>query len=134
MSDRDNFIDPPPKYDGYAYLATAYSHPNYVVRQTRYKVAVDVCARLVVGGFHILSPIVHWHPVAVVKSLPTDAEFWWDLNEAYLKGADFLFVLDDLNWQTSVGVSKESAWALDHNLTSYLLTFSANGATFQKLD
>ncbi len=55
------------------------------------------------------SPIVHSHHVAQAHGLPTDWEFWREINHRWLSLAGQLWVLHDSDgaWATSDGVADE---------------------------
>lgn len=49
--------------------------------QRRYEKALDACAELMRAGAHVLSPIVHSHPIAMSHAMPTDYGYWRALDE-----------------------------------------------------
>ena len=61
-------------------------------------------------GYLIYSPIISFHEVAAQHSLPTDAGFWWRINEGMLEKVDGLIVLAEGPFEESTGVGAERAW------------------------
>lgn len=92
---------------GFSYVASPYSDPNPAVRQARYEAAVAFVAWCYASGWVVYSPIVHSHPPALVAELPTDAAFWWRVNETMLAVATEVLVLKIPGWDRSKGVAQE---------------------------
>jgi len=91
----------------YIYLASPYTHSDEKVMEDRYNAVVDAVAFLTNGKYHVYSPILHFHPVAVKHSLPRDAEFWRESNEIMLYPAGLMYVLAIPGWDESKGVRHE---------------------------
>lgn len=90
------------------YLASPYSHPDQLVRKTRYLLAMQCCAALINGSrAHVWSPIVHCHIMAEDYDLPTDAEFWKEYGFDFLRRADKMLILAIPGWNESKGVKME---------------------------
>ena len=89
------------------YLASPYNHESEGVRQKRYEANVRVLADLLHSGKITFSPIVHHHPVAVLRDLGRGFEFWRKVDVEYLKRCDVLIVLMLDGWQEAIGVKKE---------------------------
>lgn len=89
------------------YLAQPYSHPDEQMRQARYEIAMRVCANLMMRGYDVYSPIVHWHEVARQFDMPTDATFWRHHNLKVLSLCSTLAILKSPGWQKSVGLRYE---------------------------
>jgi hypothetical protein len=103
------------------YLASPYSHPDSGVREQRY---YDVCLaskELALKGHPIVSPIAHWHPIAVMYGLPTDAKFWWNLDRDYIDSAREVWVYTIDGWRTSEGVKMETEYAENEGYTLSLV-------------
>jgi Domain of unknown function (DUF1937) len=88
------------------YLASPYSHPNPMVRETRFEAACRTTARLIQAGQTVFSPIVHGHPL-VHYGLPTDWSFWQRFGKEHLQRCDDVLVLQIDGWQESEGVQAE---------------------------
>ncbi|MBS0210422.1 MAG: DUF1937 family protein [Planctomycetes bacterium] len=97
------------------YLASPYSHPSTAVRERRFEEACRAAATLLRSGLVVFSPIVHSHPIAGL-GLPTNWEFWSQIDRAYLARCDVLAVLTLAGWQDSVGVQAEIAFARELGL------------------
>jgi hypothetical protein len=93
------------------YLSSPYSHDDPAVREERYHAAMATAASLVQKNFFVISPIVHWHSVALAHQLPTDFEFWKLYNEELIKRCDAVFLLAIPGWEDSVGVAIELQFA-----------------------
>lgn len=73
----------------------------------RYADALHYTAGAIRKGHHIYSPIVHFHPMAAMHSMPRDIDFWWDISKNMIERADAVWVLMLEGWQNSIGVMKE---------------------------
>lgn len=96
------------------YLASPYSHPDRIVRETRYLEAVKAAGRLMKErpGCAVFSPIAHSHMIAEMTRLPGDFEFWQAQDVGYIDlWATRLAVLKLDGWQESRGVMAEIARA-----------------------
>lgn len=91
----------------FIYLASPYSHYNIDVMQKRYEDAVTATVKLLKANITVFSPIVHFHPLALLHDLPKDADFWLQHNLPFLKASCGLYVLMLPGWQESKGVAKE---------------------------
>lgn len=89
------------------YLASPYTDDDYKVMQRRYELTRDFCAKATKHGHSIISPICHWHPIAVSNSLPGDYKFWWEWNLQILRVCIALWVLKLEGFSRSEGVKKE---------------------------
>mgnify|MGYP002782450901 CR=1 FL=1 len=88
------------------YLASPYAHPDPRVRERRFQEACRASAALLRAGVVVFSPIAHSHPIANY-GLPTDWEFWSQVDREYLARCDLLAVLTIPGWRESVGVQAE---------------------------
>lgn len=89
------------------YLASPYSHPDPLIRKTRFLLAEQVTAQLLIRRQWVYSPIVHCHELAMRHELPGDFEFWRDYNFAMLRRCERLIVLVIPGWSDSAGVKGE---------------------------
>lgn len=55
----------------------------------------------------LYSPIVHFHNIAQIHGMPTDADFWWEINKIVLDKSDEMQVLMMEGWDKSIGVALE---------------------------
>jgi hypothetical protein len=110
--------DHPTPGDGYWYMAGPYSDSI----EERYKQHLDAAAILTRTKLTIYSPIIHYHALAQIYSMPTDAAFWSEHNRNMLLSSKGVILLCLVNWADSKGVrgelnlSKEKSipvWALD---------------------
>ena len=88
------------------YLASPYSHSDPAVREQRNRVACQTAAALLRAGHATFSPIVHSHPL-VEHGLPTEWEFWQQVDRRFLAACDVVVVLMLDGWRESVGVQTE---------------------------
>jgi len=88
------------------YLASPYSHPDPLVRATRFDAACRATAKLIRTGRAVFSPIVHGHPL-VRFGLPTDWKFWQRFDAEHLRRCDEVLVLQIDGWRESEGVRAE---------------------------
>lgn len=98
------------------YLASPYSHSQPDIQTQRYWTAVHACGVLLSKNIHVFSPIVHCHPIALGKDLPTDAEFWKEYNMNFLVACSSLTVIDIPGWRESLGVQWELSIAEARNI------------------
>lgn len=92
------------------YVASPYSDPNPARMEERYAVTRAHVAKLANLGFFAYSPIVYFHPLATLYTMPKDAEFWWPFNQEMLVKSESLTVLCLPGWDKSVGVAREIEW------------------------
>lgn len=92
------------------YLASPYSSSEPGLAAHRFHMTEYYVAKYMQQNFAIFSPIVHCHALAENYNLPTDAQYWWGYNKAFLEKADELWVLRLLGWEESKGVRVETAW------------------------
>jgi len=98
------------------YLASPYSHPDPAVMQARFEAAARATGELMKAGHVVYSPIAHNHPIAQLCDMPTGWEFWKRLDLAVLERCDKLIVLMLDDWDASVGVNDETAFALSRGM------------------
>lgn len=89
------------------YLASPYSHPDPVIKKTRFLLAEQCTASLMNQGVLVWSPIVMCYDITQKFDLPDDAEFWKRYNYDFIRRSDGIYVLDIEGWQESKGVQME---------------------------
>lgn|SRR4030067_468112 len=91
----------------YIYLASPYTDKDPQVRELRYEIVEKIAASLMQQGFHIFSPIVHCHPMAVKYSLPKEIDFWHEYDRMMLSKSALVLVARIDGWRESKGVAFE---------------------------
>lgn len=89
------------------YLASPYSHPDPVIKKTRFLIAQEATANLIRVGHFVWSPIVHCYEMAQRHTMPDDAAFWKAYNFDFIRRSEGVFVLDIEGWRESKGVIME---------------------------
>ena len=85
------------------YLAIPYSgQEDYSFRKANYQAGI-----LMDQGYVVYSPISHTHPIANECHLPTDWEYWKNIDESFLSWCDILYVYCLPGWKDSKGVQAE---------------------------
>jgi Domain of unknown function (DUF1937) len=108
--DKEKFIlFPRPDLAGkFIYLASPYTHPDNIVRETRFLEAVRAAACLFnqrqISNF---SPVAYTHSIAVRYGLPAEWEFWADYDTTMISLAAELWVLCLPGYSQSMGVQTE---------------------------
>ena len=93
------------------YVASPYSHPDESIRENRYVEVRKYVYELIKIGEFAYSPIVYAHELSKNHKLPTDALWWQNFNENFMKRSDVChFYLMD-GWKQSHGMSLELAFA-----------------------
>lgn len=108
------------RWDFY-YLATPYSYPDKTVMEQRYRDAIKITAHLMKQGYVIFSPIVHNHPIALAHNLPTDMEFWYNIDTRILANARGMYVADMDGWRESKGMKLEMDFCDQHGIPYEIL-------------
>lgn len=103
------------------YLASPYTDQSADIRASRYKAVSLVAYELNKAGIPIISPISHWHPVAVDHDLPTDSDTWATINKGWLAQSSCVAILCLPGWTDSRGVMLEIDWANELSLPIVLL-------------
>jgi hypothetical protein len=98
------------------YLASPYSHWCPLVRWWRWFQACRAAAKLIAQGWHVYSPIVNGHCLAVFGRLPKDWGFWKKVDSCEIITSDQVWVLRLKGWSKSKGVRAEIALARTLNL------------------
>lgn len=89
------------------YLASPYSHPDPVIKKTRFLLVEQCTAALINQGHLVWSPIVHCYEMAKKFTMPDDAEFWKSYNFDFIRRCDAMYLLKIDGWQESKGVMME---------------------------
>lgn len=104
------------------YLASPYSHPDSLIRKTRFLIAEQFIAHCH-DTMHVVpfSPIVYLHKMAEDNKWPGDAGYWRPFNMNMLRKSDALFALKLDGWEESKGMALELKLAkmLNIPITSY---------------
>ena len=98
------------------YLGSPYTHKLKKVMKERYEKALYVTANLLNQGYHVISPIVHCHPLSVKFKMMPDFEFWKRYNFAILSKCEVLLVLQIDGWLESKGLQGEIEYAKRNNI------------------
>ena len=98
------------------YIASPYSHPDRSVMELRYRYVMNYVDYLLKKGEFAYSPIVYGHEIAKYHSLPTDANFWKNWDEAMMRRCDVLhfYLLD--GWKESNGMMMELNYAEENGM------------------
>lgn len=96
------------------YIGSPYTHSDKIVMQNRYNQILRITADLLNQGFHVISPIVHCHPLSIQYNLRGDFEFWKKYNFALLGKCDILLIVPLDGWINSVGLKAEIIFAQDN--------------------
>lgn len=97
------------------YLASPYSHESRFIRKLRFDAVCYVVGQMTVEGLITFSPIAHYHPIADVCELPTDFEFYRNINFIYIRSCFQFGVLMLPGWDESIGVKGEISIAENLN-------------------
>ena len=91
------------------YLASTYSDPDPNIRRKRYTSAMAACRLLLSSHpfWIVYSPIVHWHNIATLYSLPVDFAAWSNHDQLMIEKSDQLLILASPRWPQSKGIQAE---------------------------
>ncbi len=90
------------------YVASPYSHPDPLIRRTRFLLAQDFIAHCMETMNVIpFSPIVYGHEFAIKYSAPTDAQYWLIFNNNMMRRSECIFMLKIDGWKESQGMELE---------------------------
>lgn len=95
------------------YLASAYSHTDPNVRQSRYEDVQACVATLLNKRIWVYAPIVHTHDLAIKHGLPYDFEFWNEYNQTMISASGGLIFHRNDGWKQSRGCAAEVAFCKD---------------------
>ena len=117
----------------YTYLASPYSHPDWLVREVRFHAVETAIHTLIKKGVSVFSPIVYTHALAKKHKLPFTAGYWENLNESMVRAASELRILMLPLWQESQGIARERNWAQQSNIPiRYLYCAEAGVSDLEK--
>jgi len=104
------------------YLASPYTHEQYLVRALRAKAAARAAGVLLKAGYLVFSPIVHGHLIAMYSKFPVpiDYSYWESLNKEFIIWSDVLYILTLDGWEDSAGIEREIDIAKTYNKEIYL--------------
>lgn len=100
----------------YIYLASPYSHPDSEVRHGRYRAAEMAVHWLLTHRLWVYSPIVHSHNLAENYELPKGIDFWFPFDQAMIRSALAVWVLQIQGYVESKGIHDELEFALSLNI------------------
>ena len=89
------------------YIASPYSHKNPAVEEHRYMMAEMYVVAAMKQRLAVFSPIYYCHNLARKFTLPGDAQYWKYFNNAMMRKADAVHVLELVGWRESKGVQYE---------------------------
>jgi len=103
------------------YLASPYTDPDPAIRARRAREVCAVASEMIRRGYRVITPIGMFHWMAITCGLPTEANYWQELNRELLSKCHELWVLTLLGWQSSTGVNQEIIWARQLGIPIYLV-------------
>ena len=103
------------------YLASPYSHSDILIMKTRFLLAEEITAQLIMAGKFVYSPIVHCHELAQKFELPKDFVYWRRYNIDMLRRADQMYILDIPGWDESQGVKFELQIAVEIGIEVFMV-------------
>jgi hypothetical protein len=103
--------------EGYWYMAGPYSDSI----EERYRQHLDAATILTRTKITIYSPIVHYHTMAQLYNMPTDAAFWNEHNRNMLLSSKGVILLCLSNWANSKGVRGELNLSKEKNIPVWSL-------------
>lgn len=89
------------------YLGTPYSHPNPLIEDIRFELAMSVAATLATHSIPCYVPIAFWHPTSRKHSLPGDHEFWLLQDYAMIERCDEGWFMASEGFHSSKGIRHE---------------------------
>jgi hypothetical protein len=93
------------------FIASPYTHPDYSVRQRRYKRVQEYTHRCMQLGEVVFSPIVYGHVFVQYDERAITSDYWKDFNDHMLMASTSMRVYCLPGWDTSAGVDAEIAYA-----------------------
>jgi len=94
------------------YLASIYSTEFLHLKEARYNMACAACAFLKKEiNIGVYSPIVHWHPTAILHNIIGDFHIWQEEDEKMIELLDSFTVLRSELWEKSKGLRHELLYA-----------------------
>jgi hypothetical protein len=116
------------------YLAQPYSHPSEEIRYKRFDEAIEATAWLFRNGLFVFSPIIHSHPISTCAVVPTDWEYWAEMDTLMISRCDELYLLQLEGWDKSVGVKAELALCFETNKPVSLMVPKINDYEIKKVE
>lgn len=107
------------------YIAVPYTHELDTMKDLRFRMVTEFCARQSNQGVVVFSPITHSHELAKYGT-PTKWDFWRNIDTEFICRCNFLVVLMLDGWRTSVGVQAEIKIAQDLNIPVMYLNYDDN--------
>ena len=100
------------------YLASPYTSPDPIVRNSRVELASIIAARLMEQGYVVFSPITHSHRVAdhLHHRNARSHEFWMAQCLPMLEALDCMMILPMEGWRESRGIAEELAFARSNDI------------------
>ena len=100
------------------YLASPYTSPDPIVRNSRVELASIIAARLMEQGYVVFSPITHSHRVAdhLHHRNARSHEFWMAQCLPMLEASDCMMILPIDGWRESRGIAEELAFARSNDI------------------
>ena len=89
------------------YLAYPYSSGYMNVKRERFEAANKKAAELMMSGHIVYSPITSCHLMAIEYNLPTDWDYWKELDKTFIEWCNEVHVLCLDGWKESKGVTAE---------------------------
>ena len=89
------------------YLASPFSTEDRIEKEVRFLKSCDCCAVLMEAGHMVFSPIAFGWPVAKMRDMRTDWEYWEKVCRAYISRCQSMAVLMLDGWKDSTGVKAE---------------------------
>lgn len=119
----------------YLYVATGYSHPDAAVRRQRLELAQSITAQLINLRVPVYSPIAHCAPLRpwLPPTLGHDYLSWRNQDEAMLRGASALLLVDSREWADSKGMAAEESYARGLGLPLWWVTPDEIGSVVPRL-
>lgn len=93
------------------YIGSPYTHEDPGIMELRYQKVLKATADLLKEGYHVVSPVVHCHPLALKFTLPPHFDFWREYNLKILSKCDILLVLNMEGYLYSKGLKGEYDFA-----------------------
>jgi len=107
------------------YIAVPYTHANEKIRELRFAMVTEFCARQSRLGAVVFSPITHSHEIAKYGT-STKWDFWRNIDIEFLRRCAYLVVLKLEGWQDSVGVQAEIELARESGITVIYIDYHEN--------
>ncbi len=102
------------------YLSSPYTHSDPEVVNKRYERVLEIAVQLM-SAYYLIEPIAMSHEKSKRFELPTNYEFWKELNENWILKSDGVIVCMMDGWKESKGVQDEISFAKEQGLPVYYL-------------